>query len=221
MRIPVNKLKKEELVWLANHKCKKHGHDFLSHYMCYLRENPDKERIGHFDIEASNLDADYGIMLSYCILDDKTDKIYKGVITKKDLEKNLDKRLVQQCINDLLKFDIITGFYSTGFDFPFIRTRALIHNIKFPEYMSLKHKDVYYIAKSKLKLSSNRLENVSRVLFGESVKTRIDSKNWIGALRGDKKCLDYILDHNEKDVKELKRVYWKLINYTKETNKSI
>jgi uncharacterized protein YprB with RNaseH-like and TPR domain len=218
--VPVHRMKKKDLIWMANHKCE-HGHNYLSHYNCYLKNKPEGERIGHLDIEASNLDADYGIMLSYSIKSHKKDKIYKDVITKKDLNNDLDKRIVQNCINDMLKFDRLVTFYGTKFDLPFIRSRALILGIDFPNYQSILHTDMYYYARHKLKLSSNRLENVSRNLVGETNKTRIDSKNWIGALQGNKKCLDYILNHNIKDVIDLEKVYDKLINYGKLNDRSI
>lgn len=220
-KLPIHRLKKQELIWMSNNKCK-HSHTYLSHYNCYLQEKPNKQRIGHFDIEASNLDADYGIMLSYAIKEHGTDKIYKDVITKKDINSpGLDKRIVQNCIKDIQKFDRIVGFYSTKFDIPFIRTRALIHNLDFPKFKSILHTDMYYYAKHRLKLSSNRLENVCRNLMGDSNKTRIDSKYWVKALRGDKKSLDYILDHNIKDVIDLERVFNKLINFGQFTDKSI
>ena len=67
MSVPLHRLKKQELVWLATHRCR-HRHLYIEHYNCYLKEHPDREKIGFLDIESSNLDGDYGIMLSYWIL---------------------------------------------------------------------------------------------------------------------------------------------------------
>ncbi|KKL84703.1 hypothetical protein LCGC14_1962040, partial [marine sediment metagenome] len=75
---PIHRLKKKETVWLANHKCK-HRHNYIEHYNCYITENPDMERIGFLDIECSNLKADYGIILSYCIKKHGEDTIYSDV----------------------------------------------------------------------------------------------------------------------------------------------
>lgn len=217
---PVHRLKKKEIVWLGSHRCREHSHTYLEHYSCYLKENPDREKIGFLDIEASNLDADFGIMLSYCIKEHKKNKIYWGIIEKKE-DRDLDREVVERCINDMGRFDKIITFYGTKFDIPFIRTRALNLKIPFPNYGSIIHKDVYYIIRNKMKLSSNRLENACRVLLGKTQKTRIESKYWIWALRGDKKSLIYILDHNKKDVIDLENLYKKVIEFVGMSDTSI
>lgn len=221
MKAPVHRLKKIEIIWLANNYCKVHKHDYLQHYSCFLKENPNQERVGFLDIEASNLDADFGIMLSYCIKDANSSKIWEGIVDKKGLDKYLDKQVVTKCIEDMQKFDRVVTYYGMRFDLPFIRTRSIVHGIDFPNYSSLVHTDVYFMARNKLKLSSNRLENVSRIVLGETNKTRIDAKYWVKALRGDKKSLNYILEHNRYDVIDLEKVYNKLLNFSNKTNTSI
>jgi uncharacterized protein YprB with RNaseH-like and TPR domain len=222
MIAPVNRLKKDEIVWLGNHKCKKHSHTYLEHYQCYEKEEQKPERIGFIDIEASGLVADFGILISYCIKDSLSKKIFEGEITKEEiLTGKMDKRVTQQCINDMLQFDRLVGFYSNKFDIPFLRTRALTNNLEFPAFRRLKHTDVYPMAKFKLKLHSNRQENVCRVILGKTDKTHLDSKYWLGALRGDKKSLHYILDHNRRDVTDLEKIYWKLQGFVGKNDTSI
>ncbi len=220
-RCPVHRLKKAEIVWLGSHFCR-HGHTYLEHYSCYLKEHPEREKVGFLDIETSNLDADFGIILSYCIKE-KDGKIIGDIIKEKDLRSNnfFDKRLVEKCIEDMLKFDRIITWYGRKFDIPFIRTRALINGIDFPNYGTIIHNDDYYIARYRLKLHSNRLENVERVIFGETGKTHIESKYWIKALQGDKKSLNYIFDHNKKDVISLEKNHNKLINFVSNRDTSI
>lgn len=220
MKIPIHKIKKDKLVWMNNNFCK-HNHTYLEHYNCYLQEQPDEQKIGHLDIEASNLDADFGLILSYCIKTHGKKEILKDVITKADLAKDLDKRVTQNLIRDMQKYDVLITYYGTGFDLPFIRARALINKIPFPHHGSIKHYDVYYTAKSKLKISSRRLENVCRVVLGTSQKTRVDGVHWINALRGEPKSLAYILDHNIKDVQDLEQVYNKMLDFTEGKTKSI
>jgi uncharacterized protein YprB with RNaseH-like and TPR domain len=215
---PLHNLRKDELVWMGTHKCR-HSHTYLEHYSCYLKEHGGpQERIGFLDIEASNLDADFGIMLSYCILDSESKKIYHGVLRRSDFRlrhDQTDKRIVQQCINDMMRFDRIVTFYGRKYDIPFIRTRALALGLEFPAFGSIIHTDVYYIAKYKLKLHSNSLENVSKMILGKTEKTHIESRYWLGGTRGDPKSLKYILDHNKKDVRDLEKVYLKLIDFQK------
>ena len=138
---PVTKLKKTELIWLGTHKCE-HSHTYLEHYGCFLREfpegNPLQIRTGYLDIEVfGGFNASFGYMNCYCIKDGHSDKVYGSQITKKELQNIniLDKRVVQDCVKDMKKFDRIVTYYGTKFDIPFIRTRALHHDIHFPLYL--------------------------------------------------------------------------------------
>lgn len=214
MIAPVHRLRKDKIIWLSNNKCK-HGHSYLEHYNCYLNEKPDEQRAGYFDIETSNLDADFGIMLCYCIKDANSDKVYEGVVNPKDIRHNTmpDKKVVEKCIKDLANFDIIYGYYSTKFDLPFLRTRAVSMNIPFPHYGSLKHRDVYYIVRNKFKLHRNRLEVACNELLGKSRKTHFDGNMWRRAIQGDKTALKYILDHCRNDVIDLEDLTNEIIEF--------
>jgi uncharacterized protein YprB with RNaseH-like and TPR domain len=218
-KVNIARLKKDEIVFLYNQRCK-HGHRYLEHYGCYLDEKPDKIRVGFFDIEASNLKADFGIILSYSILSNKG--VYYGdVITEADLHGSLDKRIVSQMVKDIRNFDVIVGFYSTKYDIPFARTRAHVLGLGFPVYGEVQHKDVYYMVKYKFSLSRSSQENAARMLVGKTEKTRMKPELWVRALGGDKKSLDYIFDHNKRDVRDLKRLYEEVIAYVKNSTKSI
>jgi len=217
----LNKLTKKEILALYNYKCN-HGHNGIAHYNCYLKEEKVPERVGFLDIETSNLKANFGIILSYCILDGDTNNIFSSVVTKRDLRASrLDKRVVQNCIKDMKKFDRVVGHYSTKFDLPFIRTRALYWNLEFPGYKEINHTDTYYLAKRLLCLHSNRQGCVAEAISRTNIKTRIDPGHWIGALQGNKENLDYILHHNKCDVKQLRGNYRKLIKYSVLRNVSI
>ncbi len=222
MPAPVHRLKKDEIIWLANHKCK-HRMNYLEHYNCYLAENPNKMKIGFFDLESSNLDADFGILLCYCIKEAGSDKIYESVVTPKDITHNTmpDKKVVQQCVKDLSNFDLIYGYYSTKFDLPFVRTRAVSMGIDFPVYGTLKHKDVYYIIKNKFKLHRNRLEVACNELLGASHKTHFDGNMWRRAVQGDKVALSYILHHCRQDVIDLEALTNKVLDFAYPQVKSI
>lgn len=219
-RCPVWRMSKKDIIKAAKWRCE-HGEPGISHWNCYLRAHKYDERLAFFDIETSNLHATFGIMLSYAIKAKDEDTIYSRVINKRELKTCLDQNVVKQCILDLQKFDRIITFYGTRFDIPFLRTRALSLGLEFPEYGQLYHKDIYFIARNKLRLHSNRLDAVCNALFGNTTKTRIEPKFWIQALMGDESALQYILEHNKQDVIELERVYNALINFNTATNTSI
>jgi uncharacterized protein YprB with RNaseH-like and TPR domain len=222
---PIQQMTKAEILRLANNRCEAHSHTYLEHYNCYLKENPDTKKIGFYDIECSNLDADFGIILTYAIKVLGKDEYYTGRIKKVDIERaqagDEDKVVVRQLVEDLQKFDLLIGYYSSRFDMPFIRTRALTCGIDFPEYGSVKHIDLYFTVRGKFKLSSNRLENACRVILGKTEKTRVDGKFWRAATRGDNKSLDYIAQHNRFDVDDLEKLYNKVIGFRRKNDASI
>jgi uncharacterized protein YprB with RNaseH-like and TPR domain len=188
-----------------------------------LKEHPEQdERRAYFDIEASNLDADFGIMLSWAIKPSDSKVVIGDVLTPTDVKRGYeDKRIVQSAIDALGQFDRVVTYYGTGFDLPFLRARALIVGVEFPTFGTLKHKDLYYTVKSKFKLSSRRLENACRHLIGQTDKTRIDAKYWRNGVRGDPKSLKYIYEHNRYDVLDLEKLYDKIISFGKVNNTSI
>lgn len=218
---PVSRLKKDEIIWLAAHRCR-HHHTYLEHFSCYIDENPDKGKIGFLDIETSNLAANFGIMYCYCIYDPYDKVIYERVILDEEIKsKSMDKNVVKQCIEDLSKFDKVITYYGTRFDLPFIRSRAIYHGLDFPSYGEILHTDLYFLVRNKFKLNSNRLATACEFLLGKSNKTKIDFNSWIRAMGGDKESLDYIIKHCRYDVLDLEMLYNKIIPYKKRLDISV
>jgi len=206
--------------WLWENGCE-HRHRFSRHFGCFLKKYNITERVGFIDIETSNLKANFGIVLCWCILaDDGT--LYQDWLTKKDvLSGTEDKRVVSTCIDTMQTFDRVCGHYSTYFDIPFLRTRALIHGLPYPEFGTLLHTDVWRMARSKLCLHSNRQDVVAESLYGKTVKTRISHPHWRRAMMGNEESCMQVLDHCNKDVIDLKRNYDTLLPYCRVTKSSI
>ena len=222
MIAPISRLKKSEIIWLSKHRCR-HHHTYLEHYSCYLNENPQGIKIGFFDIETTNLKADYGLMLCYCIKVAGKNKIYQKCVTRKELQEEncLDRDVVEQCIKDIQKFDRLVTHYGKRFDVPFLRSRALFWSLPFPIFGSIFHDDTYYMCRNRLCISRNRLELACRHVLGKTRKTHIDQRKWILALQGNEKALKYILDHCRRDVRDLEDLYNALINFTRKQDVSI
>lgn len=193
----------------------------MDHYNCYLTECPNSRQEAYLDIETSNLRADYGICYCYCFKPKGSAEIIERVITKGELNTCLDKKVVQQFIKDLLRFDFTYGYYSSRFDIPFMRTRALYHGLEFPGYGSRYHKDLYFVCKSKLATSSKKLKVVCKTLLGDTNKTELDPHYWITAMSGNKRALDYIVEHCRWDVIDLERVHRKLETFYVQRNTSL
>jgi len=214
----------KHLIWLEEHTCNKHNHAYLHHPNCYEREYPNTkftEKLGFLDIEATNLKADYGIVICWVIRPAKTKNFIERCITPNELKTCLDKKVLEELIAALLRFDRVVAHYGSRFDVPFLRSRALSWDLQFPEYKSLWQTDTWRIARNRLCISSNRLGNVANLLKIKQKKTPITSEHWIGALTGNQESLDYILKHCRIDVEVLQKVYNKLSKFTPRSKTSI
>lgn len=215
---------KRELIKYTTGHCK-HYHTYISHPNCWWTERERKPKVGYIDIETSNLNANYGIIITYCILDRDSDELLWNIVSIDDIrEGNFDRHLCEQLIQDMLKFDIIKGYYSTLFDVPFIRSRCLKWKLDFPIYKTIDHKDIYYMVKRLLRLHRNSLEVATKFL-GIPGKDHVNGDQWMEALmcngEKQKKAIKYILSHNIKDVKILKELDLQLEGYDRGMTKSI
>lgn len=214
----------EDLKWLADHYCK-HGHRYLAHFNCFLKEHDIQERIGCLDIECGSLKANVDIMLSWAIKEVGGDTYYDAVTPEELAEGGYDRRIVETCVDTMHRFDRVVGHYSTYFDIPFIRTRALAHGLDFPKPGVIYHTDVWKMARKALCLSSNRQDTVAETIIGKNIKTRVDFRYWTAAKYGSpkerRKALKYIVEHNLLDVEQLEANYLKLREYVRETRTSI
>lgn len=166
-------------------------------------------RIGYFDIETDGLLANFGTMLTWCIKEKGGDTKY-SVITKDELfNGTLDKRLTKEFVDEISNYNIIVGYYSTRFDLPFVRTKALHYDLDFPGYGEIYHWDLYYTVRAKLCLNRNTLDNACEFLHIDG-KTPIDKNVWRKAKYGNVKALQTVLVHNLADVEILEKLHDKL-----------
>jgi len=215
---------KKDLLKYTTGRCK-HHHTYAEHPGCWWKEQEKKPIVGYIDIETSNLNANYGMIITYCILNKDTDEIIWNTVDINDVRNgDFDKQLCKQLIKDLLKFDVIKGYWSTGFDIPYMRSRCLKWKLDFPVYKAIDHKDVYYMVKRLLRINKNSLEAATKFL-GISGKNHVHADQWMAALMctGEKqtKAMQYILDHNMKDVRILKELDLRLESFDRGLTKSI
>ena len=203
-------MKKDDILKASVKFCK-HGHNFLEHPQCFTDLVP-KEKIGFLDIESSNLNADFGFIISYAIKDADSGEVIGRVLTPKEiLSKAKDKYRIGEAADDIIKFDRIVTYYGARFDVPFLRTRAVKWGSDFPVWKVVSHTDAYFIVRNRFHLSRNRLETACR-FFKIAAKTHpMEPDQWQDAMSGDKAALKYIWDHNVEDVHSLHEL-WNLIN---------
>ena len=177
--------------------------------------------VGYLDIESSGLQGDFNFMISWCIKIADKDEIRCACITPEEIfNGNLDKRIVKELIDTLYEYRRIYTYYGSIFDIPMCRTRALYHKLNFIPYGLVEHKDVYYLARRTLRIHSKRLESVCSLL-GIKGKTHLQPRIWVMATSGNQKALNYILEHNKKDVVILEKAYKKLQIYEGRTRRFI
>jgi uncharacterized protein YprB with RNaseH-like and TPR domain len=90
-------------------------------------------RVATFDIETTALDAvGAGVILCAVIkpLGGKEKVLRYDAM---HLSAGNDKKLVRAIVNELCKYDLLVGHNIFKFDWNFIKTRALIHNIPIPQ----------------------------------------------------------------------------------------
>jgi uncharacterized protein YprB with RNaseH-like and TPR domain len=168
-------------------------------------------KMATIDGEMTNLDANFGRVLCFCIkpLDGRVITLKEGQYKKRF--PGDDKSLVEAIAQKLEKFDLWIGWYTQRFDIPFIQTRLVINGS--PPLQKRFHIDLWFQSRYKLKLHSNRLEAVADSLDVPHKKTKLLPDIWRRAQAGDKTALDYIVKHCQEDVRTLEDVYNRLHKY--------
>lgn len=165
-------------------------------------------KICFFDIESSNLSANFGFMLSFGwkFQGEKTAKVISiADYPLYERDPTNDKELVKDAAEIISQADVVVGHFACYFDIPFINTRLLYHKLKpMPEVPLV---DTWRICRGKLKLNSNRLDTISKFLEVKYEKTPVTGNHWVKAMAGNKKSLKYIIQHNKYDVLVLEEVY--------------
>lgn len=218
---PYNMKKVEMQLFLSGY-CK-HRQPYQQHPRCFEREIGHDPKIGILDIETTwGFNADYGFMLCYALKVYHEDRIYSSVISKRDIVRfEYDERIVKNLVRDLKNFDVLITYNGTRFDIPYARTRALKYKYDFPKYGSIKHIDLYYSVKFKMKIRPNTLENACSLL-GITGKNHVDREIWLKASQGHVKSLDYVYKHCLRDVGRCtERLYDRLMDYARKTNRSL
>lgn len=175
------------------------------------RSNADLRILG-WDIEASNLSADFGIVL--CVGFKQVGHGKPEVLNLLDYLVDSDrgdlvkaeKRLLVDVSERLLNADAWLAHFGCYYDLPFINTRLLYHRLPVipPNFPLI---DTWRIARNRLKLRSNRLKTIQEFLNLKEEKNAIKPEQWLRALGGHRPSMDYIVEHCRRDVLVLEEAY--------------
>jgi uncharacterized protein YprB with RNaseH-like and TPR domain len=167
-------------------------------------------RILSWDIEASGLNADFGIVLCVGFKEVGSGKPeVLNILDYTGKDKDLiraERRLLIDVSARLLDCDVWLTHFGTWFDINFINSRLIYHRLPIipPNF---NHIDTWKIAKNRLKLRNNRLITLSEFLGTEDEKNAIKPEQWIRAMGGHRPSMDYIVEHCRRDVCVLEEVY--------------
>lgn len=168
-------------------------------------------RLLAFDIEASNLSADFGIILCVGFKEiggGKTEVYSIADYPGKTLIQQ-EKNLLKDVREKLLSADVWIAHFGKYFDTVFVNSRLLYHKLStLPTNFPLI--DTWRTAKNALKLRNNRLITLQEFLKLKNEKNAILPEQWILALSGHKPSIAYIVDHCRRDVDVLAEVYERL-----------
>jgi len=169
-------------------------------------------RVGIFDLEMTSLSADSGIILCASHMP------YMG--KRKDIvtiradkfpswknNKSNNGEVVAAIMKDLTKYDILVAHNGQRFDKPFLNAMCLKYGIK-PELRYVKFIDPCQLAWRHLRMHRNSLAALQAFLNIPVSKSPVAFEHWLKAgLDGNKKSMDYIVEHCELDVLVLDAVY--------------
>lgn len=172
-----------------------------------------RAKILGYDIEASSLNADYGIVL--CVGFGYVDASPVKVIDLHDYDGGnvikQEKKLLKHASELLLEADIWLSHYGSRgrFDLNYLQSRLAYHRLPFlpPTHPQI---DTWRISRDNLRLSSNRLGSISTHLGTKEQKNAILPEQWILALSGDKRAMAYVVEHCRRDIAVLREDYLRL-----------
>lgn len=172
-----------------------------------------------FDLEASNLDANFGYCLAfgfkspggptYCL--DVSQ--YRG--SKSEFFKR-DFKMMRDIYDILTSADQVVSYYGKLFDWPFLQTRMALAGLPPLPPMGAAHIDLYWTVKQNFRLNSRRLDTVATWLGCPIQKTPLNGPLWVDASAGDPEALKYVVKHCEHDVEILEWVFDRLRGYIRQ-----
>jgi len=159
-----------------------------------------------FDIETSNLQADFSVLLTACIKPYGRDSIVFRADNYPEWtnDRANDYQITKAIAEELRRHAIVIGHYSSKFDIPFLRAKMTKHSLEpLPQMFGI---DSWRIAKNNFQVQSRRLKNLAE-FFDIGEKETVEGPLWMdAAYNGDKEAMDKIVQHNIKDVEILERL---------------
>jgi len=168
------------------------------------------------DIETTGRKADSGQITAIGII--KDDKIEVKFVDSLENEKDVLTWLKKE----LKDCNMIVSWFGSGFDLPYILSRAIINDLDLHELLEIPSLDLCKFCQNNLSLTKYSLVEVAKS-FDVPKNSEISGKDmltlYIKAVRGDEKAKKTIIEHCLGDLETLKKIYQKLEPYLSLTTK--
>lgn len=169
---------------------------------------------GRFNINLSqsNILVEGGWILCACYKWLGEDDTYFIGLTPEEIEYQDDTNIVATLYSLFEQADAVVAHNAKKFDYKVLQTRSLFNG--FGALPSVKVLDTLQMAKSKLKLPSNRLDSIGEY-FG--LGRKIDTGGitlWKEVQSGDEEAMQKMIEYCKQDVKLLEEVYYKIAAVT-------
>ena len=159
-----------------------------------------------FDLETTDLSADFGRLLCGSILSYPSMEMVTFRYDQWHDEPSDDKQVAVAVRNHIEKHHFSCGYYSKGFDIPFLNTRLMINGER--ALKSGLHIDPiwFYRGWRGMKVRSSKMKVIAKVLGLEEQKMDVDDEVWINARHGNKEAMDIVCERCESDVRVTMRI---------------
>lgn len=172
-------------------------------------------RVTFWDIEATDLNANFGRLLccSFLDLDGSEVETFRSDQRKYKGKNAIDDSKLAVAIRDRLEAsDIVVGWNSILYDAPFVNTRLALAGerpLRLTKDAGTLHIDPMWYANggSSLRIGSKKLDNVAKFFSCENQKTPLTGPVWALAAAGDREAFDQVVEHCEADVRVLRDVW--------------
>lgn len=163
--------------------------------------------VAYLDIESSSNKADEGMVVAIGVLvDEKPEVRFASTLGE-------ERKALEWLREKLVGCELLVTWYGSGFDVPFLLTRAVFHNVDLTKLVEIQMLDLCEWSRAHLLLSSYRLSSIARFL-GVSMPTNFHGGDVLTLFklveRGDLEARKLIVDHCKEDLVLLKRVHDRL-----------
>lgn len=195
------------------------GYDALDESIDYVEMKTKSPRILYYDIETTNLGADFGVILmfGYQWSDEEETKIISMADHLNKVKKlepyEADLVIIDEIIALMEQADVRIGHYSKRFDSKFVQTRAAFHGR--PPILEAPEVDTWEIARRAFKLQSNRMANIAEYFGLDEQKSKLPKRTWYNANHYQEQALKDMEQYCMQDVRTQKAMTERIMPYAK------